>query len=500
MGDVTYKWDGSKWISTSVAPVNIGATGPSGPAGPTGATGSTVVDGSDISAGVVTATEFDGNLSGNVAGDTTGIHNGDVYARDGSKIILETAINNGDTAHYTGTVTGDVTGDTTGTHYGTNTGQQHGDVYTNDGGQQVIDTAAIPSPLFKGDAEGLDGDPNIQVTNLTVVGLTNVGVVTAAEITTDDLNADSVIAGFVTSVNSYTSGIATAGKFYGDGSNLTGIATQSGATGATGPQGSQGATGIPGPFGPYGITGATGATGVDGPVGSTGATGDPGLAAMCFTYRYDSDTDTNDEPLSGRISFNNSNPENATVIAINDTNGDAVDISNFFGLFGAGSKVYIQEERDASSFILLTLNAGASDQGGWYKFTNFTVNISGNVTFTNLNKLMVCVQPQGPAGPTGATGLTGAGTSATSFQWNDHIIPDSTESYDIGSAEYKVRHLFLSDNSVYTDSGEVRVGFSTQVGTSTKMLKGTKLQEIVANSVDFADFKVKMASEDFGSL
>ncbi len=226
-GSVTYTWHTDRWASIGPSAASRGATGPQGsPGGATGATGiqgPSFVDGSDISAGVVTATEFEGNLSGNVAGNTTGIHNGDVYARDGSKIILETAINNGDTAHYIGTVTGDVTGDTSGTHYGTNTGQQHGDVYTNDGGQQVVDTAAIPSPLFKGNAEGLDGDPNIQVTNLTAVGLTSVGVVNAAEITTDDLNADSVIAGFVTSVNSYTSGITTAGKFYGDGSFINNI-------------------------------------------------------------------------------------------------------------------------------------------------------------------------------------------------------------------------------------------------------------------------------------
>ena len=30
-----------------------------------------------------------------------------------------------------------------------------------------------------------------------------------------------------------------------------------------------------------------------------------------------------------------------------------------------------------------------------------------------------------------------------------HIIPDSNAAYDIGSAEYKIRHLFLSDNSLY---------------------------------------------------
>ena len=30
-----------------------------------------------------------------------------------------------------------------------------------------------------------------------------------------------------------------------------------------------------------------------------------------------------------------------------------------------------------------------------------------------------------------------------------HIIPDSNAAYDIGNAEYKIRHLFLSDNTLY---------------------------------------------------
>lgn len=30
-----------------------------------------------------------------------------------------------------------------------------------------------------------------------------------------------------------------------------------------------------------------------------------------------------------------------------------------------------------------------------------------------------------------------------------HIIPDANASYDLGNAEYKIRHLFLSDNSMY---------------------------------------------------
>lgn len=34
------------------------------------------------------------------------------------------------------------------------------------------------------------------------------------------------------------------------------------------------------------------------------------------------------------------------------------------------------------------------------------------------------------------------------IQSNGHIVPSSNASFDIGSAVYKVRHLFLSDNSI----------------------------------------------------
>ena len=70
-------------------------------------------------------------------------------------------------------------------------------------------------------------------------------------------------------------GIVSATSFYGDGSNLTGIATEAGATGATG---LTGATGI-GSTGATGLQGASGATGPAGStgIGSTGPTGATGV-------------------------------------------------------------------------------------------------------------------------------------------------------------------------------------------------------------------------------
>ena len=55
-------------------------------------------------------------------------------------------------------------------------------------------------------------------------------------------------------------------------------------------------------------------------------------------------------------------------------------------------------------------------------------------------------------------GLGGGATSrAATFAFDAHVIPTQNATYDIGSAEYKVRHLFLSDNSVRFESGNLGV-------------------------------------------
>tara|TARA_B100000131_G_scaffold33018_2_gene30610 strand:- start:633 stop:6731 length:6099 start_codon:yes stop_codon:yes gene_type:complete len=42
-----------------------------------------------------------------------------------------------------------------------------------------------------------------------------------------------------------------------------------------------------------------------------------------------------------------------------------------------------------------------------------------------------------------------ANTTSSRFDYNAHFIPTSNAQYDLGNAEYKVRHLFLSDNSIW---------------------------------------------------
>ena len=49
-----------------------------------------------------------------------------------------------------------------------------------------------------------------------------------------------------------------------------------------------------------------------------------------------------------------------------------------------------------------------------------------------------------------AVTVSASGSGLTNWaETNGHIIPDTNAAYDLGSAEKKVRHLYLSDNSIY---------------------------------------------------
>lgn len=63
----------------------------------------------------------------------------------------------------------------------------------------------------------------------------------------------------------------------------------------------------------------------------------------------------------------------------------------------------------------------------------------------------------------GGGGSTYTDSDVASFlngNLNTHIIPDTNSVYDIGSAEYKIRHLFLSDNSIKFGNDELPLNVS----------------------------------------
>ena len=78
------------------------------------------------------------------------------------------------------------------------------------------------------------------------------------------------------------------------------------------------------------------------------------------------------------------------------------------------------------------------------------------------------------SGTNGTITFNTDGTNRWAFESSGHLIPASNANYDIGEAENKVRHLYLSDNSIKFDSGDLSVIADnltwTTSGTASKII------------------------------
>ena len=86
--------------------------------------------------------------------------------------------------------------------------------------------------------------------------------------------------------------------------------------------------------------------------------------------------------------------------------------------------------------------------------------------------------------------------TASAVRWRftppGHLLPSSNADYDIGSAEYKVRHLFLSDNTLYFEGSFLKVAQHDNGGsaqTASYLIPLAKLKDTLNASADYEAFK-----------
>jgi len=70
--------------------------------------------------------------------------------------------------------------------------------------------------------------------------------------------------------------------------------------------------------------------------------------------------------------------------------------------------------------------------------------------------------------------VSGYYDSNNQFRYNHHIIPESNGNFDLGNAEYKVRHLYLTSNSLWMGD-DVKIDVSTDGTVQTKKRDKSKL-------------------------
>ena len=84
------------------------------------------------------------------------------------------------------------------------------------------------------------------------------------------------------------------------------------------------------------------------------------------------------------------------------------------------------------------------------------------------------------------------GTDRWKITSGGHIIPYTNAAFDIGNAEYKVRHLFLSDNTVYFQGDFLKVAQHNSGGSAQSasyLIPLAKLKDALNASADYEAFK-----------
>ena len=101
------------------------------------------------------------------------------------------------------------------------------------------------------------------------------------------------------------------------------------------------------------------------------------------------------------------------------------------------------------------------------------------------------------AGGVGIGGGGGGSYGDTDVQalfqsYSFHLLPSVNAQYDIGSAEFKVRHLFLSDNTLYYEGEYLKVAqhnVGQVAAPASYMIPLAKLKEILTASPDYETFR-----------
>jgi len=95
-------------------------------------------------------------------------------------------------------------------------------------------------------------------------------------------------------------------------------------------------------------------------------------------------------------------------------------------------------------------------------------------------------------GPLRVTGTLSGQTTGNKITYASHFIPDTNAAYDLGNAEYKVRHLFLSDNTLYYEGDFLKVAQHNSGGSAQSasyLIPLAKLKDALTASNDYEAFK-----------
>lgn len=172
---------------------------------------------------------------------------------------------------------------------------------------------------------------------------------------------------------------------------------------------------------------STGAAGSSATVNNSGSTS---AAVFDFTiprgadagmrYAFESSTSMA-APASGGLRLNNAALASVTAIAVNATNSDAVDVSDFIATWDDSTntvKGYVEVRKEGSGAVLgLYQLTSVTDNGTWLQFA--VTYVSGSGSLTAADSVYLVPYRTGNAGTNGAVAVSGTPTVNQFANWTD---------------------------------------------------------------------------------
>lgn len=172
---------------------------------------------------------------------------------------------------------------------------------------------------------------------------------------------------------------------------------------------------------------STGAAGSSATVANSGTTAAaifdfaiPRGADAGMRYAFESSTSMA-APASGGLRLNNASLASVTAMAVNATNSDAVDVSDFIATWDDSTntvKGYVEVRKEGSGAVLgLYQLTSVTDNTTWLQFA--VTYVSGSGSFTAADSLYLTPYRTGNAGTNGAVAISGTPTVNQFAAWTD---------------------------------------------------------------------------------
>lgn len=200
----------------------------------------------------------------------------------------------------------------------------------------------------------------------------------------------------------------------------------------------------------------------------------PAASGGGISFAWSFDTGTTSGPATGDIRYDNATPASVTNLYVSETSDNGVDLSSILNLISTETYVYVQQEDDATRFLLAKVSSTPTDNGTDWTIP-VTVNDSG--TLPQNNRTIRAIFSGASAGASTFDGLTD--TNFTSLANGEIVRYDSGAAEWINSDEIKIDGT-VSVNPVSPLNTRAPYSFLLD-GAGTNLIKNPKFENNITD-------------------